>query len=804
MTRIILSSLNAHRGRLVLTTLVIALSVSFVTASFVLADSLRTVFGEVSSEIYRDVDAGVSRSEGTFDRVASGERFDQSELSAVRAVDGIEQVVPGIGAEFTLFTVDENGETLLPQGPPVLAFSIDADPLDPAALSAAAPFSLIEGRAPVDGQIMLDTAQAAVLNVSVGDDVVVATPTGPEVFTLSGTVVFGEQESGVSPYFLLFNLATIQDLLDAPGQVDGAALLFDEGVDREAVIDQVHAVLSDTLFVTGQEQLIADQEGEFGELISVIQVALLGFAAITTLVSVFVIANTFAVLVSQQMRQLGLLRAIGATRRQAGFATVAEAALVGAIASAIGIGLGVLVAQAIKALFEAVTTGGFPDGPLEVLPRTIVIAVFVGIGVTVLSTAIPSWRAGRVTPIQALDDAAATVAVRRSVLGAMLSVLAGPVARLTGMSGRLASMNLQRNPRRVLSTAMSMIVGLALIAGMTVVGASYKSTLVDSMTSDFDADLIVTPVQGATVPFQALSAVADLEAADAASGFGATEVRFNGEVIDVASYQSEVANGVLDLGITQGTLTAFSQNKAAASVEFAEQNGLGVGDFVTIEFSDGTFVEVTLQAIFEDQSIVTSGLLVDESVVAAHARNADATLGAIRFNESMSAEQARTSVEATLAAYPQLEVQTVTDYLAARQALVDQILVLANALLVLTIIIAMTGIANTVALSMIERTRELGLLRSIGMSRRELRSMIRSEALMTSLTGAVIGTAVGVGVASLISAVLPSNVISQPVVPVGQVGVYLAVAVLLGTAAALLPAWRASRLNVVTAMRSDA
>ena len=801
MRRFITSSLKAHRGRLFLTSIAIMLSVSFVTASFVLADSLRAVFGDVSSQIYEDVDAGISSAEGTFDQVASGERFSETALAPVAEIDGVADVVPSLGAEFALFTIDSAGETLRPQGPPVLAFSAASDPNVPGALSSASPFTQIDGTAPGPGEIMLDTAQAAVLEIGVGDQVMVATPNGPVPFTLSGTVVFGEEESGVSPYFLLFDLPTIQGLLDAPGMVDGAALLFHDGANPETVLADVQSALPDSLFVEDQAQLIADQNDVFGEFIDVIQIGLLAFAAITTFVAIFVIGNTFAVLVSQRLRQLGLLRAIGATNRQAGTAVVAEAALVGTLASATGIGLGVLVARGIVALFEAVTTGGFPEGPLEIAPRTVIVALLVGIGVTVLSAIIPARRAANVSPIQALQEAEPSAPARRSVLGVLLAIFGAPIARLFGTSGRLAAMNLQRNPRRVLSTAMSMIVGLALITGMSVMGASYKATLEEAMQSDFNADLVVTPVDGATIPFDALRAVADLPAVEAASGFGTTEVLFGGDVIDAASFQPGLANDVLDLGVVEGTITGFGAENSAISADFADAHNFTIGDVVALEFSDGAVIDTTVAAVFTDDSVVSSGVLVDESIVAAHARNIDATLGAIRFTESMPAADALAQVETAIAAFPQAESRTVEDFLANRQAQVDQLLLLANALLVLTVLIAMSGIANTVALSVLERTRESGLLRSVGMSRRQLRSMVRYEALITAVVGAILGTVVGIGLAAVTSVIVPDNFIAQLVVPGGAVAVYVVIAVLLGTLAALLPAWRASRLNVVTAMR---
>ena len=800
MRRLILSSLNAHKGRLVLTLIAITLSVSFVTASFVLADSLRSVFDDVSTEIYSEVDAEVRSGVGEFDRVESGERFDQQAIAGLAEIDGVEQIVPSLGAEFAVFSIDENGETLRPQGPPVLTFSIAGDPADPAALSSASPFTLVEGEPAGPGEVMLDTAQADALGIGVGDPARIATAAGPETFTLSGTVVFGESESGVSPYFLLFELPTMQRLLDAPGLIDGAGVLLADGVDAPAVLAEVEASLSGSLLVANQAELIAEQNGEFGQIIDVIQIALLVFAGITTFVAIFVIGNTFAVLVGQQMRQLGLLRAIGATSRQAGAVIVTEAALVGAIASALGLGFGLLAAQGIQLLFESVTTGGFPEGPLELAPRTVMFAVAVGIGVTVVSALIPARRAAQTSPMQALKESATPTLTRRSPLAALLGVFAAPVGRLFGTAGRLAGLNVKRNPRRVLSTAMSMIIGLTLITGMSVMAASYRTTLSEAMTSDFDADLIMTGVDGGSIPFAAMDALAAITQVEAVSGFGSAEVRYEGSVIDASSFQSSSANGVLDLGVTQGRIDAVSSDQLAVSTDFAQAQDLSVGDVMVIEFSDSAVIQLGVGAIFSDDSIVNGDVLIDESIVTSHARNIDAGLGALRFAADADPLAAQAAVTTVLQSFPQVEQQTVAGFLEARQTQVDQLLMLANGLLGLTIIIAMSGIANTVALSVLERTNEIGLLRSVGMSRRQVRSMIRHEALITSTVGAVMGVVLGIVIAAIGSVLLPSSFVDQLVVPTGQVVTYLVVGVMLGMIAAFLPALRASRLNMVASM----
>jgi DNA-binding NarL/FixJ family response regulator len=329
--------------------------------------------------------------------------------------------------------------------------------------------------------------------------------------------------------------------------------------------------------------------------LDLIGTALLGFAAVTLFVSTFVIANTFAVLVGQQRRQLGLLRAVGATSRQTMVMVLAEAGLVGAVASGVGLGAGVLVAEGIKALFEAVTTGGFPEGPTRILLRTVLLATTVGVGVTVVSALTPARRAGRVTPLEAM-----------------------------------------------------------------------RSESVGVVTP--------TPIAGATGP--------------------------------------------------------LAPDEALMVESFAADHGLEVGDRVPVTFSDDTVVDLELAAVIREVNPVDAKILVDRSLVAAHARNVDAQFGAVRFARGVAPEEGMDAVGTVLADFPQIEAKTIAEHLEGREQQAQQVLTMANGLLVLTIVVALTGIANTIVLSALERRSEFGLLRAVGMTTRQVRTMVRYEAVL--------------------------------------------------------------------------
>lgn len=798
MRTLIIRSFAAHRGRLTLTVLAVTLSVSFVSASFILADSLRSTFGDVAANIYGGVDAEIRAGVGDFDQVATGARFSESDLLAAAAVDGVTDFTPVLEAENVLFTVDADGEVLRQTGPPTLSFSTMG-------YSTASPFTIVSGKPPSAGDVMLDTAQVEALAASagapiaIGDDVSVSTPNGIETFRLSGTHVFGDGDVGVSPYFLLFERTTMQRLVDATGLVDSASIVVDAGADRDDVMRSLAAALPSGLTIVDQSQLVAEQNDEFGAVIDIIQTALLVFAGITLFVSTFVIANTFAVLVGQQRREIGLLRAVGASPRQATSIVVAEAGLVGLVAAGLGLGGGYLVAEGIKALVAAVANGGFPEGPTLFLPRTIAIAIVLGVGVTVLSALVPALRAGRVSPLVAMRPIEGPAASGTPASRALRRFASIAVGRF-GASGQMAAMSVARNPRRVASTAMSMVVGLAVIASMSVIAASYRATVSDAASRSFDADLVITGDDGVTVPHAAMVEIADLPEVSAAAGYGVTEVRHDGVTTEIAGFASDIANDVVRFDSMDGRTSALASTETVITDDFAADHSYSVGAVVPVEFSDGAIVDLSVVGIVESSAVLGADVLVDADLVAAHARNVDANFGAVRFAADSDSSAAMAAVEGTLAGHPQLDVATVDEHVAAQEAQAQQLLTLANGLLALTIVVALTGIANTVALSMLERQREVGLLRAVGMTRRQLRAMVRNEAFVLSLVGATAGVTIGVVGALIAIPFLPDALVGQLRIPVGSLAVSVALSVAFGVLAATLPARRTARLDVVDAV----
>lgn len=792
MRTLILRNLVAQKGRLLLTLIAVTLSVSFVAASFILADSLRGVFGTISNDIYSSVDAEVRAGDGDFDRIASGVRFDDSVVAEVAALDSVALAVPGIGSRNLLMLAASDGEALRPDGPPILNFAYGGS-------IELSPFEWTAGRPPGPGEIVLDEAQLAAAGVEIGDPVTVITPEGLEEFTVTGTVVFGDAESSVIPYFLIFDTETNQRLLDSEGLVDSVTLAYGDDANRAQAAAEVASVIGEDLIVVDSETLIAEQESEFGVMINIIQAALLVFAGITFLVATFVIANTFSVLVSQRTRQIALMRSIGASARQVRRMILAEAMAIGTVASLVGLVAGLGVAQGIKAIFEA-GGGGFPNGTTEIRPRTFVVVLVVGVGVTVASALLPARNASRLAPLEALRAQEATSSNPSSLLSRLIRLAAAPMG--WGVVGRMTTLNSTRNSRRTLTTAMSTVVGIGVISAVAVFGSSYRETLSDNLNTSFDADLMISGDRATTISSGLVPQIAGTDGVEAVSGFGSSEVLVGGSVTKIGSLSSATVGDAVDFGLVEGRNTDLSESEIVVSDVYAGVNHLALGDTVAIEFSDRTSHDMAVVGVFSDHSVIGADLMVDHSLLDAHARNHELSQIVVRYDEGVDAASVRRALDPVLASQPQAVASSLTDYLATQEAQANQLLALASALLVLTLVISLTGIANTQVLLVLDRTRELGLLRSIGMSRRQVRSMVRREAVTTSALGSVLGVLLGAGIMVVVAALVSDTLIARVVLPYGTLAAYAVISVILGALAATLPAFRASRMNPLEAISS--
>ena len=856
MLRLALKSLLAHKIRFALTAGTIVLGVTFVVAAFVTADSLRSTFDEIGVDINTGKDFTVRGALG-FGEIANAPPIPDNLVDGIRAVDGVE-VAEGRFFVDGVIPVDGSGEAVSTLGGPLAGVNWLED-------ESLSQYFLISGAWPQGlSEFAIGTETFANYDFELGQDYQVVTPTGPRTFTLTGTMQFGfPEDAGAGVVFSVFDTATAQEVLGYEGLFNEIDLRAVPGADLEEVRDRIEAALPDGTEVISSEEA-AEEFGDFFEfIIGPLQTILLTFAFVVLFVSTFIISNTFNIVLGQRVRELSLLRALGATPRQVRRSVLIESLIIGTAASAAGIGLGMLGAVGLEALFDAFGAS-LPEGPLPLKLRTVAWAFAVGVGFTVIASLVPAIKASRVSPVAGLQEGtgddgghrrlwrpilgaalaatgliltgrglfadfdsttaqltslgggAAVVFVAVAVLspliaGPVVAALARPLPRILRTPGRLARDNAARSPRRTAATAVALTIGLALVAMVLVVGQSLKDTFSDSLSSAIKADYVISTESFSGVP---KTLAEDLRDSDVGTAVGLDsdlvqifspvapdriEETFI-TVTDIASI-GEIAN----LGITDGSLSGIDPASAVyVHDEVADDWGLSVGDPIEVMLVSGERLTVAVGAVFSNtQQPFWGEWLIDQSL---HQQTASAD----GFDDWVAVKAATTEPEASLAliedvlsAYPQVSLEDRQQFQENAESDLNTVLALVNVFLLFALVVALVGIVNTLTLSVFERTHEIGLLRAVGMTRRQLRRVIRWEAATIALYGAIIGVALGLAFGVALSVAIPDNIIDRVSVPGAQMVGLVVVAVIFGLLAAVFPSYRAGRMNVLDAIAAD-
>jgi putative ABC transport system permease protein len=847
MWKITRRSLWARKWRFLLTVLAVTLGVSFVTASFVLSDSLRSVFGKLSDQIAAPVDVAV-RGRQAFgnasDLNAQRPPVPESLIGEVAAVPGVKQAVGSVGGNVNVTTLD--GKVVKPAQAPSLGFSWEGPERS---ISA---FELLQGTAPSGpGEVAIDKAQADSADLKVGDQIRVSAAGGQGEFTISGLVRFGNEDS-TGAYYVLFDLPTAQDIFGMPGQLQQVSAQADEGVNQQELRDRVADALPDYDVITGQ-QVGEEFSDSFGQIINIFRNALLAFALVTLFVAGVLIGNVFTITLGQRVRELALLRAVGARWSQLMRSVVVEALLIGFAGSIVGVVAGLGVASLINALLSS-SGGGLPTGSLVVTATTWVVALVVGVGLTLLLSVVPAWRAGRVPPIAALREGysmsqgkirwrivrgvvaivigglalvtglfgSADTAPRLAllVIGAILIFfgvsrltplvarpaalgLGWPFRRFYGVSGEMARGNAARNPLRTASTATALMIGLALVSMASVVGASFKDSFTEQIDRGITADYFLSTDNNVTgFSPDVTTTIAAQPVVDTVGTFRFGQAQVDGKTKSLAATQPEALERVVNLGITSGGPQGLADNGVMVQKDPAEDLGLSVGDTVDMTFPVGGTKTMTVVGIYTDDVAGLGNWIISQSTFADH-YPPDAqldTVGGFTIKPGSDPAQVKATVDQLSSDFPEVKIQDRAAFKASQKEQIDQLLVVINALLAMSLFVAVLGIAITLALSVFERTRELGLLRAIGQHRRQTRRMVRLEAVIVAVFGALLGLLLGLVFGLAITASLPRSVITVTTVPFTQLIIVLVVAALAGVVAALWPAWRAGRLRILDAI----
>ena len=848
MTRIAVRGLLARKLRTALTVLAVLLGVTMISGTFVLTDTISRAFDELFAAQTRGADAVVSGALGINTNFVMPPSFDAAVLDAIRDLPESGAVEGQISDQAAIVGAD--GKIVGSGGAPTTAATFVPEPFTP--------LEIVDGRVPAGpDEVVLDADTAEDEGFAIGEPVTIATNAPKREFELVGTAQVGGGGASLGgATFVLFDLPTAQQLFGKRGEVDFAYVAAAEGTTDTELVSAIRRVLPEGVEVRTAAAEAEAQSEDIAEGLGFLTTGLLAFAFIALLVGAFLIFNTFSITVAQRTRELALLRTIGASRRQLLGSVIAEALVIGVAGSVIGLAAGLGFAKAIQALFKALGLD-LPATGAVVEPRTVIACLLTGTVVTVLGALGPALRATRVAPVEALRDAAtpgsasrfaratpylagllilggaglvaagllsgggdATTKLAGAAAGAVVLILGvamisprfvpgasrligAPLERLTVLVGRLARENAVRNPGRTAATSAALMIGLALVLFVTIFASGLRTSFTDVISRTFAGDLAVYHSDGFTpIP----PAVRD--ALDEVPGIETTSVVQDVELVIAGRKDDTFSHGVDPATIgavyrfdwkegSDATLRELGRDGLLLEEDLATEAGLAVGDRVRVAGPGGE-TRLVVRGIYRDD-----GLLEGATLSLATIRELATTdrIGAVfaTYADGEDGEAVQERAERALEAFPEAEARSQQQLKDEIGDNVNQILGLFYALLAMSVVISMFGIVNTLTLSIHERTRELGLLRAVGMSRRDVRRMVRYESVITAAFGAVLGLILGIFFAFVVTEALRDEGIRFSL-PVGQIVALLVFALLVGVFAAVLPARRASRLDVLRAI----
>ncbi|MGY1659668.1 ABC transporter permease [Geodermatophilus sp. SYSU D00705] len=843
MRKVVLKGLLARKLRLALTAVSISLGVAFVSGTFVLGDTMTATFDQLYEGLTEGTDVTVRGESAFSDATTLGNTrpFDAAVLERVEAVDGV-AAAEGAVTGYAL-VLDRSGEPVQPGGAPTLGTSFPEVP------ELSGGISIRSGSAPSSpGEVVVDAATAERTGYAPGDEVTILFADGPRAFTLSGILGFGDADNLAGATMAAFQQDTAQQVLGKVGVYDTVAVRAEDGVGAEELRDRVAAALPGGLEAVTSDEVVAESSAAVADALGFFTTALLGFAAISLLVGGLIIWNTFSILVAQRTRELALLRAIGASRRQVRTSVVVEAFVIGLVAAGIGLALGVGVAAGLRAVL-GVAGIEVPTTSLQVQPRTVVAALFVGVVVTVLAALLPARQATRVAPIAALRSvdaparpmsrlrvatglvltvlgaAALTWAVvdegRPAVAGAgMLLTLAGVlalapavavgvirvigavVARLGGTPAQLARRNALRTPKRTATTSTALMIGLALVSTVTVVASSMKASVADVITDSTRADFILKAAGQASpgLPPALAEGLRGVDGVDTVAQLRFGSAQVDGAGAFVVAVDPATVEAAADLQVSSGAVADLDDSSVLVSDGVAEARGWAVGDRVEVVYAQTGAQELTVAGTFGNTALLGGDYV---TTLATHGANGGSPLDVavlVATVPGADLDDVRAGLEAAAAAYPNAQLDDAASFTESQAATIDQLLAIVTMLLALAVVIALLGIVNTLALSVFERTRELGLLRAVGTTRRQVRAVVRWESVVVAVLGALLGAVLGLAFGAALTRGLAGEGLSVVAVPGGRLAVYVLAAALAGVLAAVGPARRAARVDVLRAV----
>ncbi|MFI9648945.1 ABC transporter permease [Streptomyces sp. NPDC052040] len=846
----------AHKGRMALSAVAVLLSVAFVCGTLVFTDTMNTTFDKLFTATSSDVTVSAKGASDTGETSSGNGRppvFPSPVLDEVRRTSGVKS------AEGTVFStsvtvVDSGKHNLSPKsGAPTIVGSWNSND--------ARTMKITSGAAPHgSGQVMIDADTADRHHLALGDEIGVISAVGTHTARISGIAEFTVTNPGAAIFYLDTRTAQ-QTLIGRTGVYTDVNVTAAAGVSDTQLKRNVSARLGGGYKVQTAKEVSDANQKSIASFLNVMKYAMLGFAGIAFLVGIFLIINTFSMLVAQRTREIGLMRAIGSSRKQVNRSVLVEAFLLGVFGSVLGVGAGVGIAVGLMKLMGSMGMELSTDD-LTVAWTTPVTGLALGVVVTVLAAYLPARRAGKVSPMAALRDAGAPADAKagrvRAVLGLLLTaaggaglylaaaddrartgslwlglgvvlsligfVVVGPLLaggvvralgavllRIFGPVGRMAERNALRNPRRTGATGAALMIGLALVACLSVVGSSMVASATDQLDKTVGTDFIIQSDSGQLITPQAVRAVKSTPGLKRVTEYRAVDVSLT---MPDGRTSKETLNAT-DPTYTQDLRTKMVAGKLAdvyrpdsmsVHQSFAEKHGIRLGSKVTVGFRDGRTARITVRAITSDDVVIDKGAMyVSTATVATYVPADRMPLDVLVFASAKDGQQAAayTALKSALHDYPQYTVRDQTDYKKALKDQIGQLLNMIYGLLALAIIVAVLGVVNTLALSVVERTREIGLMRAIGLSRRQLRRMIRLESVVIALFGALLGLGLGMGWGATAQKLLALQGLKVLDIPWPTIIAVFIGSAFVGLLAALVPAFRAGRMNVLNAIATE-
>ena len=844
MFKLTIKSIRANPARFLLTGVAVILGVAFMAGTLVLTDTIKKSYDDITLNVYKSTDA-VVRSATSVKQMNGGAdvrgTIDASLLAKVRATPGVkaadaQQVGVAVVVAHNGALLDANPNRAIP-----VALGWQNDP-------ALNPMEIVSGHAPrAPGDVVIDRMSFDKGHYVLGEKVHVLSQVGSTEFRLTGVVTYGGANSAAGgAQVVAFTSDTAARVLGTPGRFNAIQVVAQPGVSQTQVVANIRTALHDpkTDVITGVAATDETRKAT-GAALQFINLFLLTFAIVALVVGSFVIYNTFSITVVQRTKETALLRAIGAKRKQVTRSVMLEALFTGVFASAVGVVAGIATAQGLRWVLKAFDLE-LPAASTVVKPGTIVISMVTGIVVTLIAAYLPARKAAKVAPIEALRDTALDTSAsskRRVVFGGILGavgavmiasglsgggagpvglgalgvflgvallgpviaraftrVVGSPLPRVRGMAGTLARENAMRNPRRTSATASALMIGVALVSLITVFAASAKTSIKSSVDSAMKSNWIVDTQfgMGGLSP-SVTQRIAHLPEVASVTPMRFTNAIVGGKSADVSAFGATNIDQNMRLDLSGGTVAGMKPTDVAVQVDVAKDNNIKIGDTVSMVFPESGAKKMHVVAVYKSRDVLGSYAMSIPAYDANFAQHVDSVV-LVTNAPGVSMNKARASIDGVLRDFPNATLHTKAEFEGSIANKIDQMLNLVYVLLAMALVIALFGIANTLALSVFERTKEFGLLRAVGMSRSQVRSTVRWESVLIALLGTMLGTGIGLGFGWALIGASHGEGVTQMTIPVQQLVMIVVFAAVAAVVAAALPARRAARLNVLEAI----